>query len=132
VAQARSIPIDELEERLGDRFGRKAVLIGGWLIALPVPFLLMWAPTWGWIIFAIFFLAAGMSLEQIGWLAAIYPAWTSSPPGTSWSPCATKAADALSRLRPIFAQRVSVRPARYVAGPWRGSSLLSTTTSLST
>lgn len=38
--------------RLGDRFGRRSVLIGGWLVALPVPFLLMWAPSWGWIIFA--------------------------------------------------------------------------------
>ena len=38
--------------RLGDRFGRRSVLIGGWLVAIPVPFLLMWAPSWGWIIFA--------------------------------------------------------------------------------
>lgn len=38
--------------RLGDRFGRRAVLIGGWMVALPVPILLMWAPTWGWIIVA--------------------------------------------------------------------------------
>jgi MFS family permease len=37
---------------LSDRFGRKPVLIAGWLIAVPVPLLLMWAPTWGWVIFA--------------------------------------------------------------------------------
>ncbi len=37
---------------LSDRFGRKPVLIAGWLIAIPVPLLLMWAPTWGWVIFA--------------------------------------------------------------------------------
>jgi MFS family permease len=37
---------------LSDRFGRKPVLIAGWLFALPVPLLLMWAPSWGWIIFA--------------------------------------------------------------------------------
>ncbi len=36
--------------RLSDAFGRKAVLVAGWLVALPVPFLLMWAPTWGWIV----------------------------------------------------------------------------------
>ncbi len=36
--------------RLSDRWGRKAVLVGGWLVALPVPFLLMWAPTWGWVV----------------------------------------------------------------------------------
>jgi MFS family permease len=35
---------------LGDRFGRKRVLIAGWLAALPVPFLVIWAPTWAWIV----------------------------------------------------------------------------------
>ena len=38
--------------RLADRFGRKHVLVAGWLVAVPVPFLLMWAPTWNWILFA--------------------------------------------------------------------------------
>ena len=38
--------------RLSDRVGRKRVLVGGWLVALPVPFLLMWAPTWGWVLAA--------------------------------------------------------------------------------
>lgn len=32
---------------LSDRYGRKPVLVAGWLIGLPVPLLLMWAPTWG-------------------------------------------------------------------------------------
>lgn len=36
--------------RLSDRWGRKTVLVGGWLVAVPVPFLLMWAPTWGWVV----------------------------------------------------------------------------------
>ena len=38
--------------QLGDRWGRRPVLIGGWLLGLPVPFLVMWAPTWEWIVFA--------------------------------------------------------------------------------
>jgi MFS family permease len=38
--------------RLSDRFGRKHVLVGGWLVAAPVPFLLMWAPSWAWVLFA--------------------------------------------------------------------------------
>jgi MFS family permease len=38
--------------RLGDRFGRKPVLIAGWLVAIPVPLLIIFAPTWGWVIFA--------------------------------------------------------------------------------
>jgi len=35
-----------------DRFGRKPVLLAGWLIAIPVPLLLIWAPSWGWVIAA--------------------------------------------------------------------------------
>jgi MFS family permease len=38
--------------RLSERIGRKRVLVAGWVAALPVPFLVMWAPTWSWIIFA--------------------------------------------------------------------------------
>jgi len=38
--------------RFSDRFGRKPVLIAGWLVATPVPFLLMWAPSWFWILAA--------------------------------------------------------------------------------
>jgi MFS family permease len=35
-----------------DRFGRKPVLLAGWLVALPVPLMLIWAPSWGWIVAA--------------------------------------------------------------------------------
>ena len=35
-----------------DAHGRKRVLVGGWLLALPVPFLLMWAPSWTWVLVA--------------------------------------------------------------------------------
>jgi MFS family permease len=38
--------------RLSDAIGRKTVLVVGWIVALPVPFLLMWAPTWNWILIA--------------------------------------------------------------------------------
>ena len=41
-----------LAGRLSDRFGRKHVLVGGWLVAAPVPFLLMWAPSWTWVLIA--------------------------------------------------------------------------------
>jgi MFS family permease len=37
---------------LSDRLGRKGVLVTGWLVALPVPVLLMVAPSWGWVIAA--------------------------------------------------------------------------------
>jgi MFS family permease len=37
---------------LSDRVGRKPVLVAGWIIGLPVPLLIIWAPSWGWIVFA--------------------------------------------------------------------------------
>jgi MFS family permease len=38
--------------RLSDRFGRKRILLAGWLVGLPVPFLVIWAPDWSWIVAA--------------------------------------------------------------------------------
>ena len=38
--------------RFSDVVGRRRVLITGWLVAAPVPFLLMWAPSWNWVLFA--------------------------------------------------------------------------------
>ncbi len=38
--------------RLSDSFGRRHILIAGWLVAVPVPFLLMWAPNWNWVLAA--------------------------------------------------------------------------------
>jgi MFS family permease len=37
---------------LSDRVGRKPVLVAGWLVGIPVPFLLAYGPSWGWIVFA--------------------------------------------------------------------------------
>ncbi|HET8944427.1 MAG TPA: MFS transporter [Dehalococcoidia bacterium] len=36
--------------RLSERFSRRRVLIAGWLFGIPVPLLLMFAPSWGWVI----------------------------------------------------------------------------------
>ncbi|QWG14102.1 MFS transporter [Bradyrhizobium sediminis] len=38
--------------QLADNWGRKRVLVLGWLVGLPVPFMIVWAPSWGWIIAA--------------------------------------------------------------------------------
>ena len=38
--------------QLADRIGRKPLLVAGWLAGLPVPLLIIWAPSWGWIVFA--------------------------------------------------------------------------------
>jgi len=37
---------------MADRVGRKPVLVAGWLVGLPVPFLLILAPDWGWVVAA--------------------------------------------------------------------------------
>ncbi|MDQ5830497.1 MAG: MFS transporter [Actinomycetota bacterium] len=37
---------------LADKYGRKKVLVAGWLIGVPVPFMIMLAPSWGWIVAA--------------------------------------------------------------------------------
>lgn len=47
---------------LADNIGRRKLLIIGWLFALPVPFLLMFAQSWGWIIAANIFLGINQGL----------------------------------------------------------------------
>ncbi|MDP3852532.1 MFS transporter [Phenylobacterium sp.] len=37
---------------LADIYGRKHLLVLGWLVALPVPFMIGWGPSWGWIVAA--------------------------------------------------------------------------------
>jgi MFS family permease len=34
----------------GDRYGRRRVLVAGWALALPVPLLIIWAPSWAWVV----------------------------------------------------------------------------------
>ncbi len=51
-----------LAGRFSDRFGRKQVLVAGWLVAAPVPFLLMWAPSWPWMLVANAFLGVSQGL----------------------------------------------------------------------
>lgn len=38
--------------RLSEKIGRKRVLLIGWLSALPIPLMILWAPSWGWIVAA--------------------------------------------------------------------------------
>ena len=37
---------------LANKFGRKKLLVAGWIIGIPIPLMLMFAPNWGWIIAA--------------------------------------------------------------------------------
>ena len=38
--------------RFSDRIGRKQILVAGWLFGMPVPIIIMLAPSWDWIVFA--------------------------------------------------------------------------------
>ena len=49
--------------QLADTWGRKKTLILGWAVGLPVPFLIMWAPAWGWIVAANVLLGVNQGLS---------------------------------------------------------------------
>ncbi len=38
--------------KLSNKYGRRQLLLMGWLIALPIPFMLIYAPSWSWVIAA--------------------------------------------------------------------------------
>jgi len=48
--------------RLAERIGRKRVLLLGWLVALPIPVLIYFAPTWSWVVFATVLLGINQGL----------------------------------------------------------------------
>ena len=47
---------------LSDRLTRRKVLTAGWLVAIPVPLMLIWAPNWGWVIGANLLLGVNQGL----------------------------------------------------------------------
>ena len=49
--------------QLADTWGRKKTLVLGWAVGLPVPFLIMWAPTWEWIVAANVLLGVNQGLS---------------------------------------------------------------------
>ena len=54
--------------RTADLIGRRSLLIAGWLVGLPVPVILMLAPSWGWVVFANVLLGANQGLA---WSATV-------------------------------------------------------------
>ena len=54
--------INLVAARLSDRIGRKPILVAGWLLALPVPFLIIMAPAWWWIDLANVLLGANQAM----------------------------------------------------------------------
>lgn len=59
-----------LSGRLADRFGRRRLLLVGWVAGLPVPFLVMLAPSWGWVVGANLLLAQACGLTLLAWTHA--------------------------------------------------------------
>ncbi len=51
-------PLNLLAGRLADRVGRRPVLLIGWVLGLPVPWLILLAPSWGWVVAANLLLGA--------------------------------------------------------------------------
>jgi MFS family permease len=51
-----------LAGKLSEQYGRKKILILGWIIVLPLPFILLYAPSWNWIIFATVLLGLNQGL----------------------------------------------------------------------
>lgn len=49
--------------RFAQKFGRKKMLIVGWIFGIPVPFVLMFAPDWNWIVFANILLGINQGLS---------------------------------------------------------------------
>jgi MFS family permease len=48
--------------RLSDAYGRKRVLIMGWIVAIPIPFMILYAPSWNWIVAATLLLGVNQGL----------------------------------------------------------------------
>ena len=57
-----------LTGRLINQWGRKRLLLAGWFIALPIPFLLIYAPSWNWVIFSNILLGLNQGLA---WSATV-------------------------------------------------------------
>ncbi len=88
---------------LADRFGRHPVLVAGWLIGVPVPVLLIWAPSWEWVVAANVLLGINQGLT---WSVAV-----------GLNEAAGYSSVAVTALVTGFiADRAGLRPAPFVLG----------------
>jgi MFS family permease len=95
--------------RFSDQWGRKVVLVGGWLIAAPVPFMLMWAPSWSWILAANALLGVSQGLT---WSTTVIMKIDLSGPKNRGL------AMGLNEFAGYFAVAISALATGWIAGRW--------------
>jgi MFS family permease len=104
---------------LADRYGRRPVLIAGWLVGLPVPLLLIWAPSWEWVVAANVLLGINQGLT---WSVAVMMKIDLVGPrrrglALGLNEAAGYSAVAVTALVTGFiAERAGLRPAPFVLG----------------
>lgn len=104
---------------LGDRFGRKPILVAGWLFGAPMPFLVIFAPAWSWIITANVLLGINQGLA---WSTTVVMKIDLVGPerrgfAMGLNECAGYLAVALAALASgLLAERVGLRPEPFYLG----------------
>jgi MFS family permease len=104
---------------LADRYGRRPVLLAGWLAGVPVPLLLIWAPSWEWVVAANVLLGVNQGLT---WSVAVMMKVDLVGPGRrglalGLNEAAGYSAVAVTALLTGFiADRAGLRPAPFVFG----------------
>ena len=104
---------------LADRYGRRPVLVAGWLAGVPVPLLLIWAPSWEWVVAANVLLGINQGLT---WSVAVMMKIDLVGPGRrglalGLNEAAGYSAVAVTALATGFiADRAGLRPAPFLLG----------------
>ncbi len=104
---------------ISERFGRKPLLILGWLVGAPVPLILAWAPSWSWIIVANILLGVNQALT---WSMTVVMKVDLAPPNRfglviGWNEFAGYAGMALTAaLTGLIAGEVGLGPEPFYLG----------------
>ena len=104
---------------LAERIGRKRLLVVGWLVGIPVPIILIWAPSWSWILAANVLLGVNQALT---WSMTVVMKVDLATPRTfglviGWNEFAGYAGMALTAtVTGVLASLYGLRPAPFAFG----------------